>query len=90
MCQLQIYGYGADGEVVIGALEADGWRSDGAPVASAASSTVQRWFGVLGDRPMTMVVTRITPEGEGPGLEMVVNLVPGEDRERGLLYVPMA
>jgi hypothetical protein len=87
ICQIQIYGYEAEAEAVVGALEADGWRSAGEAVPDGAATSVQRYFGVLGGRPMTMVVTRVTPEG-GAGLEMVVNLVPGEDRERGLLYVP--
>lgn len=89
-CQLQIYGYGAEAEAAVGALEAGGWRSAGEATPSGAATSIQRYFGALNGRPMTMVVSRITPEGEGPGLEMVVNLVPGEDRERGLLYVPPA
>lgn len=89
-CQLQIYGYGAEAEATVAVLEAEGWRSAGEPVPSGEASTAQRYFGAFGTRPMTMVVTRITPKGGGPGLEMVINIVPGEDRERGLLFVPPA
>lgn len=89
-CQLQIYGYGADGDAVIAELEARGWRRTGEPVRSGESSWAQRYYGGPASRPMTMVVTRVAREGDGPGLDMVINVVPGEDPERGLLHDPTA
>lgn len=89
-CQIQVFGYGAEGESVLTELEAAGWRKVGAPVRGE-DWTAQRYYGEGGGRPLTTVVTRAIREDEGddaPWLDMVINLVPGEDSERGLLFDP--
>ena len=88
-CQIQVFGHGADGEAVLAQLEAGDWRkADG--LMRGEDWTAQRYYGGAAGRPLTMVVTRAIREGDGPGLDMVINLVPGEDPRRGLLFAPPA
>lgn len=89
-CQIQVYGHGAEGDAVLTELEAAGWRKVEAPLEGEAW-TAQRYYGGEAGRPLTMVVTRVMREdaaNNAPWLDMVINVVPGEDPRRGWLFEP--
>lgn len=88
-CQIQVFGHGAEAETALTQLEAAGWRKVGGLV-TGEDWTAQRYYGGEAGRPLTMVVTHATRDGEGPGLDMVINIVPGENPQRGLLFEPAA
>lgn len=92
-CQIQVFGHGAEGEAVLAELEAEGWRKVGIP-ERGEDWIAERFYGPEGGPPLTMVVTRVVrgPEQEDgrAWLDMVINVVPGEDRDRGRLFDPPA
>lgn len=91
-CQIQVFGYGQEAEVVLADLQSTGWRLVGIP-ERGEDWIAERYYGREGGRPLTMVVTRVVrePEEEGQAwLDMVINIVPGEDRDRGRLFDPPA
>ena len=92
-CQIQVFGYGQEAETVLADLQSSGWRTVGIPVRGE-DWIAERYYGEESGRPLTMVVTRVIRESEQEDgrawLDMVINVVPGEDRDRGLLFDPPA
>lgn len=90
-CQIQVFGHGAEAETVLTDLEAAGWRRvEG--LVRGEDWTAQRYYGGAPGRPLTLVATRVVRPAEEedgrPWLDMVINVVPGEDPRRGLLFEP--
>lgn len=93
-CQIQVFGHGREAEAVLADLQSSGWRMVGIP-ERGEDWISERYYGQESGRPLTMVVTRVIrdPEDEEDGrawLDMVINVVPGEDRDRGRLFDPPA
>lgn len=83
VCQIQVYGHDAAAEAVLAGLEGAGWRRDGDAIRTS-QLTIQRYRGA----GLTLVVNRPTEPVDGPGLDLVLNIVGGEDNARGMLEEP--
>lgn len=92
-CQIQVFGHGREAEAVLAELQSKGWRPVGIP-ERGEDWIADRYYGQETGRPLTMVVTRVVrdPEQEDgrAWLDMVINVVPGEDPDRGRLFDPPA
>jgi len=84
VCQIQSYGYGEDIDAVIIRLRAAGWRTVGEPTEREADR-VERLYGTIGTRPVTLVVHRRLTTSEEPALDSVINVLPGHQTEFGVL-----
>ena len=85
VCQIQVYIYFDEAKAFVAGLPSSGWRLT-APEASFGNVAAQRWFGNLNGKPVTLVINRWVGEQMAPGnLGFILNVVPGEDPERGVL-----
>ena len=84
VCQVQVYGYPAEGERALQRLRSAGWTAVGGPTTPQANVQAQRYFGGPAGRRMTLVVNRwVGPTAAPSGLGLILNIVPGENRVRG-------
>lgn len=84
-CQIQIFGYQDHARAFVAGLADAGWRAAGAETRSEQVAA-QRWYGSLNDKPVTLVVNRWAGEQPNPsGLDYILNVVAGENAERGVL-----
>jgi hypothetical protein len=82
VCQLQVYGYRDDANRYIARLKDGGWTLVGEQRSENVLS--ERWLRSSGAQVMTLVVNRWVGAQATPGdLGFILNVLPGEDRERG-------
>lgn len=85
VCQIQVYGYQDYARAFAAGLGEAGWRSAG-PEMRTQHVAAQRWYGRLNGKPVTLVVNRRAGEQSAPGgLDYILNVVAGENAERGVL-----
>lgn len=85
VCQIQVYNYPGDAAAFVSTLAGDGWRAIGAE-SQGGNVAVTRYYGRLGDEPVTLVVNRWAGKQAAPsGLGYIFNVVAGENPTRGAL-----
>lgn len=85
VCQVQLYGYRAEGDRFLTELTQRGWRPHGSR-RTFDRVTIDRWMRRIGSHDVTLVVSRWRSDDPPNGLGMVVNLLPGIDTKRGEVY----